>query len=239
MSDYHKNWQTFLINEAGLAKIRQDMLDFDTAFITAFRGDINDKSMCVFTPPEEPLDEKGGKKRTRTVQGKRAKKNRSNNKDLSAYLLGRGYGIKNVQGSYIENFGSLDPDKIPREVKENSYFVVNLKNDPQFFDEIIDLGKRYCQDSVILVPKGGEAFIHGTNRGIYPGLDQKETIGQFRGGETGEFMSRIGGRPFVMKEEEETKTYNDYSGKQRQVIKIMSKRVLGEIEEMRLALEDK
>ena len=196
MSDYHKNWQTFLINEAGLAKIRQDMLDFDTAFITAFRGDIN-------------------------------------------YLLGRGYGIKNVQGSYIENFGSLDPAKIPREVKENSYFVVNLKNDPQFFDEIVDLGKRYCQDSVILVPKGGEAFIHGTNRGVYPGLDQKETIGQFMGGETGEFMSRIGGRPFVMKEDEETKIYNDYSGKQRQAIKLMSKRISGEIEEMRLALEDK
>ena len=239
MSDYHKNWQAFLINEAGLAKIRQDMLDHDTAFITAFRGDINDKSMCVFTPPEESLDEKGGKKRTRAVQGKRAKTNRRNNKDLSAYLLGRGYGIKNVQGSYIENFGSLDPDKIPREVKENSYFVVNLKNDPQFFDEIIDLGKRYCQDSVILVPKGGEAFIHGTNRGIYPGLDQKETIGQFMGGKTGEFMSRIGGRPFVMKEEEETRTYNDYSGKQRQAIKLMLKRVSGEIEEMRLALEDK
>jgi hypothetical protein len=55
MSDYHKNWQTFLINEAGLAKIRQDMFDYDTAFITAFRGDINDKSMCVIhsTPPED------------------------------------------------------------------------------------------------------------------------------------------------------------------------------------------
>ncbi len=51
MSDYHKNWQTFLINEAGLAKIRQDMLDFETAFITAFRGDINDKSMCAYVPP--------------------------------------------------------------------------------------------------------------------------------------------------------------------------------------------
>ena len=239
MSDYHKNWQTFLINEAGLAKIRQDMLDFDTAFITAFRGDINDTSMCAYTPPpEEELQEKGGKKRSRAVQGKRAKTNRRNNKDLSAYILSRGYGLKNVQGSYIENFGSLDPEKIPREVKENSFFVVNLNNDPQFFDEIIDLGKRYCQDSVILVPKGGEAFLYGTNN-TYPGLDQKETVGKFMGGETGEFMSRIGGRPFVMKEDEETKVYNDYSGKQRQAIKLMSKRVSGEIEEMRLALEDK
>ena len=59
------------------------------------------------------------------------------------------------------------------------------------------------------------------------------------GGKTGEFMSRIGGRPFIMKEEEETKIYNDYSGKQRQAIKIMSKRVLGEIEDMRLTLEDR
>ena len=238
MSDYHKNWQTFLINEAGLAKIRQDMSDYDTAFITAFRGDINDKSMCAYTPPEEPLDEKGGKKRTRAVQGKKAKTNRRNNKDLSAYILSRGYGMKNVQGSYIENFGSLDPEKIPREVKENSFFVVNLKNDPQFFDEIIDLGKRYCQDSVILVPKGGEAFLYGTNN-TYPGLDQEETVGEFMGGETGEFMSRVGGRPFIMKEEEETRIYNDYSGKQRQAIKLMSKRVLGEIEHMRSTLEDK
>jgi hypothetical protein len=231
MSDYHKNWQTFLINEAGLAKIRQDMLDFDTAFITAFRGDISDKSMCAYVPPPKDVSE-------RSRMGRKGVTNRSNNKDLSAYILSRGYGLKNVQGSYIENFGSLDPEKIPREVKENSFFVVNLNNDPQFFDEIIDLGKRYCQDSVILVPKGGEAFLYGTNN-TYPGLDQKETVGKFMGGETGEFMSRIGGRPFVMKEEEETKTYNDYSGKQRQAIKLMSKRVSGEIEEMRLALEDK
>tara|TARA_Y100001963_G_scaffold62219_1_gene86821 strand:+ start:392 stop:1087 length:696 start_codon:yes stop_codon:yes gene_type:complete len=231
MSDYHKNWQTFLINEAGLAKIRQDMLDFDTAFITAFRGDINDKSMCAYTPPPKDVSE-------RSRMGRKGVTNRRNNKDLSAYILSRGYGLKNVQGSYIENFGSIDPEKIPREVKENSFFVVNLNNDPQFFDEIIDLGKRYCQDSVILVPKGGEAFLYGTNN-TYPGLDQKETVGKFMGGETGEFMSRIGGRPFIMKEDEETKIYNDYSGKQRQAIKLMSKRVLGEIEEMRLALEDK
>ena len=250
MSDYHKNWQTFLINEAGLAKIRQDMLDFDTAFITAFRGDINDKSMCAYVLPaedvseqrdiedEEPRTMSKGSKMYTSRMGRKGVTNRRNNKDLSAYILSRGYGLKNVQGSYIENFGSLDPEKIPREVKENSFFVVNLNNDPQFFDEIIDLGKRYCQDSVILVPKGGEAFLYGTNN-TYPGLDQKETVGKFMGGETGEFMSRIGGRPFIMKEDEETKIYNDYSGKQRQAIKLMSKRVSGEIEEMRLALEDK
>ena len=225
MSDIHKNWKQFLINEAGLSKIRQDMLDYDTAFITAFRGDINDKSMCVYVPPsEEELSE-------RDKMGKRGESNKRNNKELSAFLLSQGYGIKNVQGSYIENFGSINPEKIPREVKEASFFVTNLNDDPHFFEEIINLGKRYCQDSVILVPKGEEGYIYGTNK-TYPGLDQKETVGKFMGGETGEFMSRIKSRPFVMKEDEETKTYEDLPGKQRQAVKLIAKRVGNEIKRM-------
>jgi hypothetical protein len=228
MNNPHKNWQKFLINEAGLNKIRQDMSDYDTAFITAFRGDINDKSVCVYTPPsEEELSE-------RDKMGKRGESNKRNNKELSAFLLSQGYGVKNVQGSYIENFGSIDPEKVPREVKEASFFVTNLKGDPHFFEEIINLGKRYCQDSVILVPKGEEGYIYGTNKGKYPGLDQKETVGKFMGGETGEFMSRIGGRPFVMKEDEETKTYEDLPGKQRQAAKLIAQRVDREINEMHM-----
>jgi len=228
MNNPHKNWQKFLINEAGLNKIRQDMSDYDTAFITAFRGDINDKSVCVYVPPsEEELSE-------RDKMGKRGESNKRNNKELSAFLLSQGYGVKNVQGSYIENFGSIDPEKVPREVKEASFFVTNLKDDPHFFEEIINLGKRYCQDSVILVPKGEEGYIYGTNKGKYPGLDQEETVGKFMGGETGEFMSRIGGRPFVMKEDEETKTYEDLPGKQRQAAKLIAQRVDREINEMHM-----
>ena len=228
MNNPHKNWQKFIINEAGLNKIRQDMSDYDTAFITAFRGDINDKSACVYTPPsEEELSE-------RDKMGKRGESNKRNNKELSAFLLSQGYGIKNVQGSYIENFGSIDPEKIPREVKEASFFVTNLKDDPEFADQIINLGKRFCQDSVIIVPKGEEGYIYGTNKSKYPGLDQKETVGKFMGGKTGEFMSRIGGRPFVMKEDEETQTYEDYPGKQRQAMKIIANRVDREINEMHM-----
>ena len=228
MNDPNRNWKKFIINESGLSRIRQDMLDYDTAFITAFRGDINDKSVCVYVPPsEEELSE-------RDKMGKRGESNKRNNKELSAFLLSQGYGVKNVQGSYIENFGSIDPEKVPREVKEASFFVTNLKDDPHFFEEIINLGKRYCQDSVILVPKGEEGYIYGTNKGKYPGLDQKETVGKFMGGETGEFMSRIGGRPFVMKEDEETKTYENLPGKQRQAAKLIAQRVDREINEMHM-----
>ena len=234
MSDPHKNWKEFLINEAGLARIRQDMLDYDTAFITAFRDDVDDKTECVFIPPpKEEIDE--GKKENYMQYRYRQnyKKNRRNNRDLSAYLLSRGYGIKGLQGSYIENFN--DPPKIPKEVKEASFFVTNLNNDPEFFDEIIDLGKRYCQDSVILVPKGEEGYIYGTNKGRYPGLDQKETLGEFVGGQTAQFMSRIGGRPFHMKEEQgDLKRYSDYSPKQKQAIKLTGNRVSRELNEMHM-----
>ena len=221
MNDPNRNWKKFIINESGLSRIRQDMLDYDTAFITAFRGDIHDKSECLYIPPSN----KEIKERTR--MGRKGVVNRRNNKDLSAYLLSQGYGIKNVQGSYIENF--KNPEKVPREVKENSFFVTNLKEDPEFFEQIINLGKRYCQDSVILIPKGEEAYIYGTNNSQYPGLDQKETLGKFMGGEVGQFMSRVGGRPFVMREDEETKTYEAHSGKQRQAISLISKRVSQQI----------
>jgi hypothetical protein len=231
MNNPHKNWQKFLINEAGLNKIRQDMSDYDTAFITAFRGDIDDKSMCVYVPPsEEELFE-------RNKMGKRGVQNKRNNRELSAYLLSQGYGVKNIQGSYIENFGSVDPEKVPREVKEASFFVTNLNNDPEFAEQIINLGKRFCQDSVIIVPKGEEGYIYGTNTSKYPGLDQKETVGKFAGGETGEFMSRINSRPFVMKEDEETKTYEDLPGKQRQAAKLMAKRVGEQINDMHVFFE--
>ena len=70
MKKINKNWREFLINEAGLNKIRQDMSDYDTAFITAFRGDINDKSICVYVPPsEEELAE-------RDKMGKRGETNK-------------------------------------------------------------------------------------------------------------------------------------------------------------------
>ena len=202
------------------------MLDYDTAFITAFRGDYDDVSMCVYTPPsEEEL-------RERDKMGKRGVRNKKNNRELSAFLLSQGYGVKNVQGSYIENFGSVDPEKVPREVKEASFFVTNLNNDPEFAEQIINLGKRFCQDSVIIVPKGEEGYIYGTNNGKYPGLDNKETVGKFAGGETGEFMSRIKSRPFVMKEDEEMKTYENLPPKQRQAAKLMANRIDREINEM-------
>lgn len=243
MKDPHNLWKEHLINEAGLSRIRQDMLNYDTAFITAFRGDYDDVSMCLYNPNTQDLSEEEEKKKKKK-QSDRAyryrddhKKNLRNNKELSAYLISQGYGLKNIQGSYIENFKSADPKKLPREVKEATYFVTNLNNDPEFFEQIINLGKRYCQDSVILVPKGEEGYLYGTNMGKYPGLDQEESLGKFIGGETGEFMSRVSGRPFVMKEDEEMKTYEKLPHKQRQAANLAARRVEWQINDMHVFFE--
>ena len=60
------------------------------------------------------------------------------------------------EGTIQPVYGKLSGTYVPREVKEASFFVTNLNNDPEFAEQIINLGKRFCQDSVIIVPKGEE-----------------------------------------------------------------------------------
>lgn len=80
--------------------------------------------------------------------------NKLNNRDLKAILLSNGCGVAAVDRSFIENYSV--------EVNENSLFVVDLK-DSDFFNTIINLGKKYCQDSVLLLPKGcKEAHLYDT-----------------------------------------------------------------------------
>ena len=50
------------------------------------------------------------------------------NKQLKAVMLNKGYGVTSVDGTYIEDFGT----DAAKEVKEDSFFVVNLKDDPKF-----------------------------------------------------------------------------------------------------------
>jgi len=88
------------------------------------------------------------------------------------------------------------------------------------------LAQKFCQDSVLLVPQGGEgAYLKGTNDS-YPGLGKSEKVGSFTGGKEGEFMTRVKGRPVVFKEELET--YASKSRLSRMAIAAIAKRVLGE-----------
>ena len=115
--------------------------------------------------------------------------------------------------------------------------MTNLNNDPEFAEQIINLGKRFCQDSVIIVPKGEEGYLYGTNKGKYPGLDKRKQLASLWAGKQANFMSRINSRPFVMKEGEETKTYEQLPAKQRQAAKLIAKRVGEQINDMHVFFE--
>ena len=144
-------------------------------------------------------------------------------------MLHLGYGVRKVKGSFIENYGNLDKQV---EVKEDSLFVVNLKDEPAFTEWIIELGKRYCQDAVLIIPQGGEgAYLYGTNNSDFPGLDSSVEVGSFIGGEEAEFMTRVRKRPFTFKEEKEQfvlETYESHSRNARWAIRAIAKRVLNE-----------
>jgi hypothetical protein len=119
------------------------------------------------------------------------------NKRFLATLMSLGYSVTTIDGAYVENFGTT----LSSEQRENSYFVVDQHDTSDFISNIVKLGKKFCQDSVLIKPKNSEsAYLHGTNISEFPSLDVKIPVGTFKGGIDSEFMSRIRGRPFIFKE---------------------------------------
>lgn len=89
------------------------------------------------------------------------KLNLKNNKILGYALNKLGYGATKVIGTYEEEILGLS-------TKENSWFVVNLKDDPSFISNILKFGEVYNQDSVLIIPKNGffdinTVYLIGTN----------------------------------------------------------------------------
>ena len=68
--------------------------------------------------------------------------------ELAQDIRGLGYGYIRILGGYIENKGTEDE----KEVTEESFFVPKPKDveDQKFFDDAIDLCKKYGQDSVLI-----------------------------------------------------------------------------------------
>jgi len=168
------------VSESNLARLTGWIKAHDAAMITAFRGEQRHCTHDCYTDnwprgKEFSLEE-----------------NSQRNYELQSILNKAGFGVTDVDGSYIEGYGSDSP----KEVRENSFFVVNLTDTPKFSKIIQVLGERYCQDSVLIMPKGKEAYLLGTNHSPYPGYGKKATKPYFKPGKEAEFMSRIRGRPF-------------------------------------------
>jgi len=207
-----------IITESSLSRIYNHIEKYDIAMLTAFRGKEENciNSTSNLQEKEIPYDLK-----TKSIEPKVYSKseNIQRNKELKAALLKLNYGVTAIDGSYIENYGSPDS----REVAENSFLVVNIKNDANFFNNIIKLGKTYCQDSVFLKPIGKPGYLYGTNNAEFPGLDQKIEIGQFKGGKEAEFFSRIKNRAFTFE------SYDSFSRNAKWAISKLAENVIKRI----------
>lgn len=185
------------ILESSLSRIRDKIMNYSCGAISAFRGN------------------------------KTYSENMENHKKLQAYLQSKNYSITLVQGTYVENYYSkvqgqidlvkraagqaVELPKNERHVSEKSFFVCNqnIKGDDggKLKNDLIKLGKHFDQDSVLIVPVGGEhAYLYGTSdrNEAYPGMDIEKDVGKGRFGKTAtEFLSKIGGRPFSFEGKEE------------------------------------
>ena len=99
---------------------------------------------------------------------------------LKAKLLHLGYGITDLNGEKTKNQHGFSE-------KGNYYFVVNLSEDPDFYDNLFDLSEFFNQDFFLYKPKGTlSAKLIGTNqtangkllRGL-PGYHQAIEAGLF------------------------------------------------------------
>ena len=217
MKDLFDKWDKFLLNES-MSRVHQHITEHDSALLTAHRADPLDMSACL----EDAVEPGASSKSKKAI-------NKERYRELKAVLLDLRYGVRKVKGSFIENYGNLEKQV---EVKEDSLFVHNRKDDPAFVEQIIKFGKRYCQDAVLIIPQGGDGtYLYGTNNSDFPGLDNSVEVGSFIGGEEAEFMTRVRKRPFTFKEEKEQfvlETYENHSRHARMAIRAIAKRVLNE-----------
>ena len=122
--------------------------------------------------------------------------NKKRNRSLMSKLKSKGYGLTRLKGIYPEG---------GEEAKEDSFFVVDLKDTGNLLNDLKKLGAEFEQDSVLFVPKGAinggpKAFLLGTNNcpKAWPGKGKKNI---FAGGKLGKsskiYTSKVNGRPFI------------------------------------------
>lgn len=168
-----------LLNESGLSRIYAATQKHDYGTITAFRY----APECGTGTPYS------------------FKENQQRNKSLLAKLKLAGFSVTSIKGSYIENYGTPDA----REVGENSFLVVDIQDKGNLKSVLLALGEEFEQDSIIFGTAGGTGVLIGTNHcpGGYPGYHKEAVQGGAIFGKSGEFMSRVNGRPFVFAESTE------------------------------------
>lgn len=126
------------------------------------------------------------------------KENLQRNKSIVSKLQAKGYSVTKIAGAYIEDYGS----EKQKEVKENSFLVVDIKDSGMLESDLRKIGFEFEQDSILFGKAGKPAELIGTNKCEmgYPGWNRRVPAGKGVFGRKGEFFSRVNDRPFVFRE---------------------------------------
>ena len=170
------------LNEKSLNRMMLWLNKCDCAFITAFKYkliDIANPDKTYYGPNDNWTD-----KKIFTHE-----ENREKNKLLKAELLNLKYGVTTVKRVY--------PEGMNNESSEESFFVVNRFNDPNFLNNLLSLAEYFNQDSIYYKPKDKTyGYLIGTNGATYPGYHKKGDESKLKPGSASNFMSRIGNKAF-------------------------------------------
>lgn len=170
--------------DSNLNRLSHWMETKEIAAITAWRGALENVVNESKTLIDKPLD---GTEKERTYS---KEENRQRNKKLAQALIAKGYGITKISGHYLE-----DGDKL---VEEESYFVVNLRDDPKFKQNLFKLSEWFNQDSFLYKPLGSkDVYLISTNGNKSQPYGTEMNIGSFLSNVSDKYATRIGNKGFV------------------------------------------
>lgn len=209
------------LQESSLNRVLSFMEQHDIACITAFRDEFLNATKKTLDDRPEGLKEKDKadgitNPAAFTPYQYTTDEKRKRNRDLNAALLNLRYGVTKMHGNFIEDFGKINA----KEVGEESFFVVNLNDDPDFYNNIFALSEYYNQDSFLYKPKGSNhAYQCGTNNAGWPGYGNRYDSGELHVNVDYQFLSRVGNKSFSFVEpgtkvNPQTRDYNFNTRKQ-------------------------
>lgn len=182
MKNFEKTYMD-IITESSITRIMNYINKFECAAISASRNkltNITNKTL-IDKEPESFYTKEDNKKR---------------NNLLKACLLKFGYGVTALTGKYAEA-GEVFPGR------ETSYFIVNINDDSNFYNNCFILSEKFNQDSFLYKPKDtNNAYIIGTNMSerneanYTPGYNQRIFVGEFHPNGFEGALSKIGSKIF-------------------------------------------
>lgn len=161
ISDPKIAYQAEKLYEFSATRVMQWMNKYDIATITAFRHKLaNIKKGYESLTYMKVADKNGNKRNIESGEAFTTYEKRRRNAMLKLMLLKKRYGVTSIHNNWIEG---LTGEEL-YEVVEESFFVANLNNDPQFLETLFKLSEWFNQDSVLFKLKNNsKVYLKGTN----------------------------------------------------------------------------